>query len=217
MRKVICYVILTAIMMPMVVCENKANLGTSSQEELYAFAPEYRIWLTRDSNSTNLSWRYEVGYEDNIIFSASNDWNEPHMFCLQNGIVRLELGGGSNDLEVRFFDLHNERISPMFNMMSNYANYTEDDTLVAFPKYLPESNKTVVVVRSIFDDTAYLEIDEGFMTVLGGINNILFLRRNELYIDYDVFLNEQFEDLRVNKRTVVTFDSTGYSVVTFNL
>jgi len=198
--------------------EPQENKITDFQKELMLYAPEFRLWAIREDDTVNRWWQYEIGYAENILASNTSEWHTPKISKRNSQIIRLELGGGSNSNRVLYFDLWDGSISSEFNMMSYFADYVDSDypfndtrkAMVAFPYYLHESHKTIVVIRNIFDNNFYLEIDEGFMTVLGGINNMLFLNENNLFIDYNI---ETSESDFINKNVVFIFNSEGYSTV----
>ena len=97
-------------------------------------------------------------------------------------------------------------------MMSVFTEFIDADNpysgtyIIAFPYYIPETRETVVIIRSIFDDSLFIEINEGFRPILGGINRMLFLSRNELYIDYEVEISN---DAFISRQIIVLFDYEG--------
>lgn len=186
-------------------------------ETLWTYDYYYSIWrLGEELGNSYKDWRYEiVDHSGNVIASEITNSHEPKITVQKSQVLRLKLGYGSNETELQYFDISRGKCSQKFFIMEGYADYIDTfysvnnkyQALVAYPHFISRS-KTVIAVRSIFDDSLYLEIDEGFMSVLGGVNNMQFLRENELYIDYEIKTEDgEF----INKRAVAIFDSEGYT------
>ena len=135
-----------------------------------------------------MSTTIKITSGDTILTEGTRDTPAPIITNSGYPILRLELGCGTNCLNVQYFNVTTKESSEVFFVPSIYADYTDDDgnALIAYFDYADESAEdTVLVVRSIFDGEIISKINREFISPLNPANTLIFLNENNIYVAYD--------------------------------
>jgi len=181
--------------------------------------PYFRLWEVEDDEEN--SWQYEITkpYSDNVVFTGSH-YRQPELTHIMGSVVRVSYPCGSNCNELRYYDASNEVASeyflwPFFGVNPEFVeDYSTGDikALIVYSDYSDERDKTLTIIRSIFDDSFYLEIEEGFYSAsIFGMYNAIFLNENELLVEYYNLENDEY----IKKRAIIIFDNAGYEYKEF--
>ena len=136
-------------------------------------------------------------------------------------MLKLELSYGSNARTVQYFDVRNGLTSEVFDIASAYADFFafdsyNDSAFIAYPDvddkvHYHETANVHVIVADVFNGDEY-RIERDFISLLTGVNNMVFLSSNELYIDYEIIdgatREERFSENKgtiENVREIVNF------------
>ena len=203
--------------------ENVAFATMTNDINRYVFyTPNCKLVdLTADGEIGGFNWYYEIKNGDSVLASAVWHRLEPHISEVDSGVFKLELSYGSNARTVQYFDVRTGFTSEVYSIASEYADYFELDypANIGFIAYLHfddsvhynKAANVYVIVADVFSGDKY-RIDREFLSPLTGVNNMVFVNGNELYLDYEVIdgaIREEWfggikGDLR-NVREIVKF------------
>ena len=131
-------------------------------------------------------YRYKIGSDQKTFAEGTENGTEPEIEEIDDGIVRLHMGFGTNAFSVQYFDIWNDRTSVVFSPFAIYADYVNPKTkecLIAYFEYDATSEKYILTVKDIFNEKGFsTKIDKDFSS--GTCNELVILNESEIYVDY---------------------------------
>lgn len=143
-------------------------------------------------------YRYRIGTGNKIFVDDVKYGTEPQIEDIGNGIIRLFLGYGTNAFSVQYFDAFGDKTSSVFNPYSIYADYADTskgEYLIAYFDLSSFNDKKSFIITDIFGDQGFkTTVERDFESAT--CNRMVFLNENEIYLDYDVFTDDQLSNVR---------------------
>ena len=171
----------------------KISSGSSKTEnEKYIIqTPLYRIY-----EEGLQKYRYKIGTDKKVFSKGVKNGTEPKIDNIENGIIRLFMGSGTNNFSVQYFDVWGDKTSKVFYPYSIYADYADSKTkecLIAYFESPGDYGKNILLIKDIFNEKGFsAEVDRGFISAT--CNRLVFLNENEIYLDYDVLADGYSND-----------------------
>ena len=155
---------------------------------------------------------YQISSGRKIFAEGIKEGSDPRITTLggkSSGIVRLELGCGSNCNQVQYFDIFEDKTSEVFFVAGLFADYIDPfgNQLIARFCYRDKAPpKNILVIQDVFDDTVfYIEIARDFADFVDPGVNMLFLNENQLYVEYSVLRSDDEDDEYDTKTEIIDF------------
>lgn len=147
-------------------------------------------------------YSYKIGIGTKVFAEGIKNGTEPQIEEIDNGIIRLFMGFGTNAFSVQYFDIWGDRTSKVFSPYSIYADYTDSKgCLIAYFPAPDTSSKNALLIKEIFNDDGFsTEIDRDFIS--NTCNELKFLNENEIYLDYDILADGYSKDDLISGRHV---------------
>ena len=178
--------------------------------------PDFYIRAVTPDGETGEFYEYMISWGNEVVSSDTNMLKSPYITRLGDGILRLEIGYGTNHTGVQYFDLYNELVSEEYIVAYKYADYAcnfEDKYLFAYitETYDAGEESTVLKIVNIFDGSIVAEIDRDFFSSVRGAEALMFLSDKEIYVEYerksDIAIHSETGQIITN-REIILFQQT---------
>ena len=144
----------------------------------------YCIYDITPEDSVVAKYEYMIKSGTTIMRQETDLVHEPSITELDNGILRLEIGDGSNYNRIQYFDVYNVRASEVYTVPSIFVDFvTDSNQLLAFFDY-SKNHEPILKVMDIFTNSEIADINRAFVSPVTGADALIFLIENEIYIDY---------------------------------
>ena len=149
------------------------------------------------------NYAYSI-FVGNKVLCEGTCFDIPSIIELDNSIVRLEQGDGTNNRKVQYIDLTTDQVSSTYAILSGYADTTEfyDKYYIAYPTY-NELGDSVFRVEEIFGDKYQDFIPQGSVNPTGYDRIITFLNEEEVYVEYTTY--DPSSQTRIKYKEVFSF------------
>jgi len=160
------------------------NIIINFDDRFFINDPVYRIYKLSLEK-----YYYQIGFKGKIL-AEDIIYRSPNITYMggRNGIVKFELGCGTNCLNIQYYGVYNDgSISDVFFSASAYGDYINyDNNLIAYFIWQEEEpQKHILVIQDIFDtNDFYIEIERDFANVISPGISMVFLNDKQLYAEY---------------------------------
>jgi hypothetical protein len=155
---------------------------------------------------------YQISSSKKIFAEGIKEGSDPRITNMggkSGGIVKLELGCGSNCNNVQYFDIFEDNTSEVFFVAGLFADYVDpygNQLIARFDYRDTEPPKNILIIQDIFDNTAfYGEIARNYADFVDPGVRMLFLNENQLYIEYVVTNQDDEKGTYRTKTEIIDF------------
>ena len=131
---------------------------------------------------------YQISANNTIFAEGVKSGSDPRIASMGEGIVKLDLGCGTNCMHIQYFDVYNDRTSEVYFSAGEYGDYVDlKNNLIAYfsLNVVDGTMKHILVIQDVFNkDTFYTEIERNYADAITPGIKMVFLNGNQLYIEY---------------------------------
>ena len=128
-------------------------------------------------------YKYRITSGNDILVEDTKSGTEPQIEDKGDGILKLQLGFGTNAFSVKYFNVYDKTISEEFYPFSIYADYINTKTKEYYIAYFKLEEKPKLHINGFFDSSEFSnELDLNFS--MATCDKLIFLNEEEIYIEY---------------------------------
>ena len=169
-------------------------------ENYFDYYVKYKS-INSDSIDGNI-YEYAILWGDIIVTEESNLYYKPRIDHLGSGLIRIDIVRETNDRELLYYNFFKKTFSRRFPVPSVYADFISDYASFLATFDFNQNKNTVLIIYDIFKDKVITTIQRDFIAPTSGVNRMVFLNEDMIFIDYDTI---DSNENRMNKKEIILF------------
>jgi hypothetical protein len=156
-------------------------------------------------------YEYAILNNDNTIIIDAKVPCKPDIKWI-NGIIRVETIMNSSVTEVQYYNYYKKIVSRRYTIPCMYADnisYEFVNKYLISTLDINEDEEIALFIYDIFDNNVIAQIKRDFIAVTSGVNEIIFLTEDHIFVDYDT-LDENSN--RINHLETIAFKETNKEI-----